>query len=246
MKNISIATIIIVDTTIIVVLIVKIYQNYQREGNRIKMFLNIIIRKTGKLRFNFALWLIKYISPSLNRKISPIFYNINILPRPSVKYMKQLFNGRGVVGVEIGVRKGFNAESILEELNVKRLYLIDIWDKKDQDYPRNYKDYRLLLKKYRDDSRVRIIRDYSMNAVEFIGDNSLDFIYIDGAHDYDNVYNDIKSWTPKVKEGGFIAGHDIFNILSVFNAVKDYCLKNKIVFYTKSPDWYFIKGREVN
>ena len=34
MKNISIVTIMIVDTTIIVVLIVKIYQNYQRKGNR--------------------------------------------------------------------------------------------------------------------------------------------------------------------------------------------------------------------
>ena len=35
-----------------------------------------------------------------------------------------------------------------------------------------------------------------------------DFIYIDGAHDYDNVYRDIELSLPLLKPEGIIAGHD--------------------------------------
>ena len=209
---------------------------------------NYIAKKTGYFRYNFALWFIKRVSPALCRKIEPVFHTIgSILPRPSIKKMKQIFDRMKVIGAEIGVKEGFNAESILKELNVKRLYLIDIWGKGEimgeaRIYRNNNKNYKVLLKKYRADSRIRIIRDYSTNAVKLIDDNSLDFVYIDGAHDYDNVYNDVKNWTPKVKERGFIAGHDI-SLPDVFNAITDYCLKNKFVFCVKSPDWYFIKER---
>ena len=35
-----------------------------------------------------------------------------------------------------------------------------------------------------------------------------DLIFIDGDHSYDGVRNDILSWFPKIKIGGFICGHD--------------------------------------
>lgn len=37
---------------------------------------------------------------------------------------------------------------------------------------------------------------------------SLDFVFIDGSHDFGNVLNDIRSWAPKIKMGGTLAGHD--------------------------------------
>lgn len=39
-------------------------------------------------------------------------------------------------------------------------------------------------------------------------DRSLDFVFIDAGHSYENVKEDITSWFPKIKIGGFIAGHD--------------------------------------
>lgn len=39
-------------------------------------------------------------------------------------------------------------------------------------------------------------------------DKSLDFVFIDGSHNYEDVINDIKAWLPKIKEGGILAGHD--------------------------------------
>lgn len=48
----------------------------------------------------------------------------------------------------------------------------------------------------------------SVAAAELYSDASLDFVFIDGAHDYDSVRADIEVWTPKIRPGGTIAGHD--------------------------------------
>lgn len=51
----------------------------------------------------------------------------------------------------------------------------------------------------------------SKEANSLFEDESLDFVYIDGNHQYESVKEDLKLWWPKVKEGGFIGGHDYNN-----------------------------------
>jgi hypothetical protein len=48
----------------------------------------------------------------------------------------------------------------------------------------------------------------SVEAARLFADDSLDFVFIDGAHDYANVRADVRAWYPKVKKGGVIAGDD--------------------------------------
>ena len=57
-------------------------------------------------------------------------------------------------------------------------------------------------------SVINPIRMTSIEASKLYKDNSLDFVFIDGAHDYFNVKQDIEHWLPKVKSGGYIAGDD--------------------------------------
>ena len=49
--------------------------------------------------------------------------------------------------------------------------------------------------------------------------NSLDFVFIDGSHAYPDVLEDIRAWAPKIKIGGYLAGHDY----AVFASVKQAC-----------------------
>ena len=51
--------------------------------------------------------------------------------------------------------------------------------------------------------------------------SNVDMIYIDSDHSSENVEKKIKLWLPKIKQCGYISGHD-FNMPTVFNIVTKY------------------------
>lgn len=57
---------------------------------------------------------------------------------------------------------------------------------------------------------VNPIRKLSVEGSKDFSDKSLDFVYIDAGHTYEEVMDDLIHWTPKVKDGGSIGGHDYY------------------------------------
>jgi len=133
------------------------------------------------------------------------------------------------VGVEIGVLAGEHAEELLKpELGLEKLYLIDPYQPYieknrpeeegehtfDSELPGKVKEK---LKRF--GKKAIYIYKPSLEAVKDFKDGSLDFVYIDGNHDYQEVRRDIRAWHPKVRIGGIIGGHDYIGIESVRKAV---------------------------
>lgn len=81
------------------------------------------------------------------------------------------------------------------------------------------------------------VRTTSLDAAKLYDDRSLDLVFIDAAHDYDNVKADILAWLPKVRLGGIISGHDYCGAWpGVIQAVNE-LIQNPQVF-TQSVCWY--------
>lgn len=68
---------------------------------------------------------------------------------------------------------------------------------------------------------INPIRTTSIEASKTYDDNTLDFVFIDASHEYNDVLDDISHWLPKVKIGGCLAGHD-YDYYKVNKAVKDF------------------------
>ncbi len=81
------------------------------------------------------------------------------------------------------------------------------------------------------------IESTSVEAASQFEDGSLDFVYIDAAHDFLSVRNDIMAWKPKLKSTGMLAGHDI-TWPSVLAAVQDQ-LPWKQIYISDGNSWSF-------
>jgi predicted O-methyltransferase YrrM len=157
-------------------------------------------------------------------------------------------------GVEVGVYKAKYSEVLMSRIPGLELVGIDAW----QTYG-NYKDYGvndLEEKAYEDASAVakrlgfRLMKAWSTDAAKEFADESLDFVYIDGNHDFSHVIEDLAAWSPKVKKDGIIAGHDFFESrqerYGVMYAVPAWCAYKRIprlfiVADDRFPSWFYIK-----
>jgi hypothetical protein len=160
------------------------------------------------------------------------------------------------IGAEIGIFKGEFSKILLETTKPQLFYMIDPWegnimsgDKNGQNieyidgethYVENIIPEFLFL------PQVKLLRNYS-DILSLFPDNYLDWIYIDGAHDYDYVRYDLENSIHKVKPGGYIMGHDYTNQMfpGLVYAVDEFCKTHnlEIEYLTKDgcPSYLIIK-----
>ena len=86
--------------------------------------------------------------------------------------------------------------------------------------------------------RIRIIKGRSLDVVEKIEDNSMDFIFHDSDHSYPFVMEEIRAYWPKLKSGGYAIGDD-YNWTPVAKSVKEFFGSNHQV--TGKGVWYSTK-----
>ena len=140
------------------------------------------------------------------------------------------------LGAEIGVRFGSFSKRLCDVNPKLRLYCIDPWHGYNAKYreekqERIYQEFLKRTKGYQ--LQIIPIRKYSMEALDDIKDQSLDFVFIDGDHTFDFAMMDIICWPKKVKSGGLIIVHDFypFDDCGVWNAVKAYTHSHNLRCY---------------
>jgi len=166
-------------------------------------------------------------------------------------------------GVEIGVEAGIYSEVLCKANPNIDLYCVDSWKAysgyRDHTSQSVMEDLYWTALKRLSPYRAEFIRKFSMHAVRDFNDNELDFVYIDGNHEFQHVVNDICEWTKKVRPGGIVAGHDYIRrknngyLMHVIPAVHAYCdaydIKPLFVLGKKYDDgprdkvrsWFFVK-----
>lgn len=135
----------------------------------------------------------------------------------------------GDLFVEIGVWKGGSTAFMGVEIfnSGKKIKFdaidsfegsVEIGDVKEWLYDETSKN----LKSLTDIGVVNLIKSFSLDAVKNYADESINFCFIDGSHEYEDVKQDITQWLKKVKRGGILAGHDyVYDCQGVYNAVNE-------------------------
>ena len=160
-------------------------------------------------------------------------------------------------GAEIGVARGDHAEILCRANPSLKLYCVDAYLEYPgyvgySDVDNTFKQAQKRLSKY----ACSFIRKMSMEALRYFRDGALDFVYIDAAHDFRSVADDICEWSKKVRSGGIVFGHDYKRShrrsrhkLEVKDVVDAFCYSRAIRPWfilandidRDNPGWLFVK-----
>jgi hypothetical protein len=123
---------------------------------------------------------------------------------------------KNLKAVELGVLMGDFAETILKQNKPSELILIDTWeggifsgdvDGNNAGLYDGENLYKFVLNRFKDFQNVKIFRNRTEKILDFENEY-FDFIYIDADHSYESVKNDLENCYMKIKNGGYLAGHD--------------------------------------
>lgn len=98
--------------------------------------------------------------------------------------------------VEIGSFTGESSNIFSLDDRIKSIVNVDVWKRErvESCYDLNRT------------AKMKKMKMTSLQAASLFEDKSIDVVYIDAGHDYENVKQDINLWLPKTKR--YIGGHD--------------------------------------
>ena len=141
----------------------------------------------------------------------------------AAEVLKRLNGAEHPRGAEIGVFAGDMSVALLRGNPILHLDMIDSWEGDGKSYQGDSGDFHAKLSQYSQDAfmeqaiertafakdRRSIIASRSLDAAKLSGE--YDFVFLDADHSYEGCKADIQAWFPKVKEGGWLCGHDYEN-----------------------------------
>jgi hypothetical protein len=150
---------------------------------------------------------------------------------------------KGMVMAELGVFEGMFSDEIFRRCAPKELHLVDLWRKsrspdathlkvKKLKWLGMWRAKRRIQRRYRQEPRVRVHQGDTAAVLGAFPDNYFDFVYVDADHSYAGVRRDLEVAFQKVKNGGYICGHDFTEVLDgvdtrrnpgVRRAVEEFC-----------------------
>lgn len=162
-----------------------------------------------------------------------------------IQYIKVNFD-YPVIGAEVGIGLGNHATEIVQNLQLRKLYLIDHW--------REYTENGLTIKTYAGKADyvrekfagfdcVEIVEQESLSAVKLFQDYYFDFIYIDANPSYETTMQNFNVWINKARPGGIIGGHNA-KWTETIQAVRDKVagLPEEKMVFVDGNDWWIVKS----
>jgi len=171
------------------------------------------------------------------------------------KYIPQ-----GGVGAEIGVFKGHLSSYFLKK-SLKKIYLVDPWYRlsptwnwvKNQDNS-TLSAFNNIIKIFEKEINAGVVVpvvDFSVPFLSGIKPHSLDFVYLDSSHSYEDTIQELEACQISLKENGILLGDDWHDNEShrhygVAKAVKEYIEKGvyEPLFDPVYEQWGLIKKKE--
>lgn len=151
-------------------------------------------------------------------------------PGKRFQWLAAIITDRGyTIGAEIGSANGRTMAHVMNNCPGVSMFAVDLWSPVPRDVGggTQYRTWNFAKIKRTFDSvtrhyqnRVHVLQGVSWEMAQYVKDGFLDFIFIDADHEYQSVKNDIIAWTPKLKPGGMISGHDT-HFEGVFKAVSE-------------------------
>jgi predicted O-methyltransferase YrrM len=150
---------------------------------------------------------------------------------------KEIMNTDFIVA-EIGSFCGVSSEVLA--LHCKKIYCIDTWNDWSGDgiIHQAMEKFDNMKSMY---PHVEKLHMTGEDGSKLFSDEYFDLVYIDASHWYDDVIFDIKTWLPKIKNGGYLAGHDYVSGIDTFRAVNDFFGKTHSITVYPDSSWVIKK-----